>query len=280
MSEYLDLKNRLKVRHIDPTIVDQADAPIFSICSLVNKPDIYLPLLQSFEKGGFIAPLCEYLIIDNEKANTAEAYGGLRSLINAAKGAYVILCHQDVRLIKDDFSTLTAHLKALDALDPSWALAGNAGRDENGAPLMCISDRFGDNQRQGILPAKAVSLDENFIILKRNTLVSPSQDLKGWHLYGADLCIQAALKGHSAYVIDFHLKHESGVLRIDESYFACLEALEDKYAKAFATRTIPTTCLTPTLSENPLIRLGAKLKRARKKFRALKKYGKSADLKG
>jgi len=246
--------------------------PIFSILTLVNRPDLYEALLESFKAHKFDAPRTEYIYIDNSESNRCDAYAGLGLLIAKARGRYLILCHQDVRCVDQGFDDLLARIKSLDKAEPHWALAGNAGRDREGRPLMCISDRSGANQREGDLPAEAVSLDENFIVLKRSAQLAPSVDLKGWHLYGADLCLQARMRGLKALVIDFHLLHESGTLRIDQSYFDCLEALEAKYASLFRTRTIYTTCLAATVSANPLARMLARLKRMRKKWRARQRY--------
>lgn len=252
------------------------DGPIFSVLSLVNKLDLYETLLHSFKAHGFDSPHTEYIYIDNSKANQFDAYGGLSALIHKAKGRYLILCHQDVRCVDHGFDDLLARLRSLDDSEPHWALAGNAGRDQDGNPLMCLSDRYGSKQKLGKLPAESVSLDENFMVLKRKWQLAPSVDLKGWHLYGTDLCLQAQMRGLKAFVIDFHLLHESGALKIDQSYFDCLEALEAKYANLFRTRTIHTTCLSPTISANPIWQAWSRLKHARKKWRAQQKYGRAS----
>jgi len=260
--------NDPNVRHFSD--IDD-EGPIFSVLSLVNKPDLYQILLNSFKAHGFDHPYTEYIYIDNSQNNQFDAYAGLGALINKARGRYLILCHQDVRCVDQGYDALLFALRSLDESQPLWALAGNAGRDQDGKPLLCLSDRFGAHQRQGQLPAQTVSLDENFIVLKRQWQLAPSVDLKGWHLYGTDLCLQAQMRGLKAFVIDFHLLHESGALRIDQSYFDCFEALEAKYAELFRTRTIHTTCLSPTISANPLARLWSRLRHARKKWRAQNK---------
>jgi hypothetical protein len=244
----------------------------FSICSLVNKPELYEIMVASFLQGGFNLSRCEYLYIDNSSSNRHDAFSGVGELIAAARGEYVILCHQDVRLIEQGFDDLLTALRCLEEIDPHWALAGNAGRTNMGDPLMCISDRRGANQRQGVLPSKTVSLDENFIVLRRSAQLAPSVDLAGWHLYGADLCLQARFRGLNAYVIDFHTLHESGALRIDQSYFYVLEALEDKYHALFQTYKVHTTCLTPVVTSSGFEKALTRLKRLRKKTRSIRKH--------
>ncbi len=250
--------------------------PRFSVCTLVNNQALYETLLASFLAGGFTPDTTEFLFADNRNHNRFEAYGGLRTLISAATGDYLILCHQDVRLLDDDASVLLERLDALDRLHPNWALAGNSGYNHEGQKVIRITDRFGENQCQGPFPQAVSALDENFIVLKRTACLAPSFDLKGFHLYGADLCIQALMRGLTCHVIDFHLHHESGVLRMDRSYYDCLEALEAKYHKLLQTRRIYTTCLDPILSADGLRLTWAKFSRLRKKWRNFQRYERPA----
>jgi hypothetical protein len=248
------------------------DAVAFTIATIVNDGAQYDEMLRSFAGGGFDRG-CEYLALDNRGGNRFEAYGGLRLLLQRARGRHVILCHQDVRLIADGKGALADRLVELDRLDPLWALAGNAGGADNGIAKR-ISDPHGEDQRAGALPARAQSLDENFIVVKRAAMIAPSADLRGFHLYGTDLCLQARLRGHSAYVIDFHLRH-LGRGTMGRDYYACLEALEDKYARLLQPCAIQTTCLTPVIAASRwrlalarLLRLRKKLKKLRTEHRA------------
>ena len=240
---------------------------IFTIGTIVNDGVQYEEMLRSFSERGF-AQDCEYLALDNREGNRFEAYGGIRLLLERARGRYVILCHQDVRLITDGCSELLARLDELDSRDPLWALAGNAGGSTHGI-AKCISDPHGDDQRAGDLPALARSLDENFIVLKSAAMIAPSADLSGFHLYGTDLCLQAKMRGHRAYVIDFHLRH-LGRGTMGRDYYACLEALEDKYAKVLRPGPIQTTCLTPMISASRWRLALARLLRLRKKLKKLR----------
>ena len=108
--------------------VTPGSAPMrYSIATLVTDHDQYAALLSSLWSGGFDGADCEYLFIDNSQSNTACAYSGLNALLNEARGERVILCHQDIRLLVDTRAGLDARLEELDAFDPAWALAGNAG---------------------------------------------------------------------------------------------------------------------------------------------------------
>ena len=74
----------------------------------------------------------------------------------AARGELIVLCHQDIRLLTDGRGALDACLTALDARDPTWAVAGNAGGTGIGRLAMRISDPHGDDRRIGSLPERAL----------------------------------------------------------------------------------------------------------------------------
>lgn len=239
----------------------------FTIGTIVNDGAEYERMRESFVRGGFGSHDCEFLFLDNRKENRFDAYAGLRAILSRARGRYVLLCHQDLRLLNEGRIELEKCLQELDRLDENWALAGNAGGTDTGVVLR-ISDPHGDDQRIGTFPALVHSLDENFIVVRRSAMIAPSHDLCGFHLYGTDLCLQAATRGMSAYVIDFHLQH-LGRGTIGPEYYQCLEALEAKYAGLFQPRRIRTTCLHPFLTGSHVRLTVERLKRFRKKMRKL-----------
>jgi hypothetical protein len=216
--------------------------PRFSICTLVTRHADYTAMVESFLSRGFTPEHAEFLYLDNSSGNNWDAFQGIRRFLSLARGTYVILCHQDIRLLTDDVTTLQERLASLDTLDPDWALAGNAGATEDGALAIRISDPHGEDQRQGSFPARVVSLDENFLILRRDALVSVSAGLRGFHLYGTDLCLQARCAGRSAWVIDFHLRHLSAG-RVDVAFLEAQQALQAHYDQILKKPwNIRTTC--------------------------------------
>jgi hypothetical protein len=215
--------------------------PRFTIGTLVNDRSQYDEMLHSFHRGGFTGDAAEYLYIDNTGPQQTCAYRGLNAILNSARGTYVILCHQDVRLFSDDFDSLCQRLGELQTLDPMWALAGNAGGVGPGAYAIRISDPRGDDQIMGSFPSKAISLDENFIVVKAASRLSFSADLTGFHFYGADICLHADIAGYSAYVIDFHLRHLSGGKK-DHAFFESQDAFCRKWNRVLTGRWLQTTC--------------------------------------
>lgn len=237
----------------------QADAGIrYTIATLVTDPVQYEAMRASFRAGGFDGTSCEYIMIDNTGPTQSCAHRGLNAALAAARGDYVILCHQDVRLLADGAVDLDRRLEDLESLDPSWALAGNAGGVAPGTLALRITDPHGSNQRAGTLPARVMSLDENFIVVRRAARIGFSNDLSGFHLYGADICLHADIAGHSAYVIDFHLAHLSAGKK-SAAFHEAEEQFRTKWGRALAPRWIQTTCTLLRITGDPIGNLAGRL---------------------
>ncbi len=224
----------------------------YSICTLVTRPQQYEAMRNSLRRAGFDGPDCEFLYLDNSQSNNFDAYTGCNLFLGVARGRYIVLCHQDILLEFDGRHKLDAILADLDRLDPDWALCGNSGGVGPGQLAIRISDPHGENQRYGPVPARVLSLDENFIVVRRQANLGLSRDLSGFHLYGADLCLNADIRGFSAYVVDFHLRHLSPGNR-DASLAAARTAFINKYSRRFRSRWMQTPCELFYLSGNPLL---------------------------
>ncbi len=232
--------------------------PDFTVATLVRDPAAHAAMAESFLAHGFAPERAEYLIWDNSRGNRGDAFEGVAGLIGAARGRYLILCHEDIRLIGDGAEALLACLDDLGRRAPCWAIAGNAGGLADGGLAIRISDPHGEDQRRGALPARVESLDENFLVLRRDAPIGLSRDIGGWHLYGADLCLQARLAGRSAWVIDFHLRHLSAG-RVDAGFRASQAAFEAKYGRLLrGPRRLRTTCARLRLGGGWLPRLGGR----------------------
>lgn len=210
----------------------------YSFCSLVNNPAQYAGMVASFRKRGFSGDDCEFIYADNSGGNRHDGYSGINTLIDKARGKYTVVIHQDSLAI-DDRAHLDTVLAELDAADPNWALAGNAGGTDKRKTARRLTSSIGYNERIGDLPVRVETLDENLIILRKEDNLGPSRDLSGFHLYGTDLVQQAVFRGWSAYVIDFHIEH-LGLTEIDEDFLASIDAFRDKYCRAIRPKLLCT----------------------------------------
>ena len=228
------------------------DQKLFSVCTLVTDIEEYSQMKDSFHLAGFNNENSEFIYIDNSSFNKYDGYDGLNRFLTVAQGKYIILCHQDIVLKFDTIETLTARIEEMNTVDSNWALLGNAGyRDFNRVALR-ITDPYGDSRNFGPFPAKVVSLDENFIIAKKSANLALSNDMKGFHLYGTDLCLIASILGFSAYVIDFHLYHKSGGT-CGTNFYGVKKELIQKYQRALSAKYVRTPCTNLFLSNCRLL---------------------------
>lgn len=210
----------------------------FSFVTLVTDATQYSEMVRSFVGKGFSSDRAEFLYADNRVTNWADGYRGLNRLLQDARGEYIICAHQDVVASDDGFEALQQRLSELTAHDPDWAVAANAGR-RGDRYFIRIHDKHGQNRNCGPFPAQVDVVDENFIIIRRDSLIGFSNDLSGYHLYGLDIVLHAQMRGLTAYVIDFLAEHK-GAARVGRSYLECQTAFERKIRKQWSGRIVPT----------------------------------------
>lgn len=234
-------------------------AVTFSVCTLVASQDKYDRMLRSFRAFGFTDTNSEFLAADNRAGNHFDGYTWMRRLYPECRGRYVIFCHDDVELVDDGYDDLVARLEGLSAEDAAWVLAGNAGARYRKVTVgpdgvatkpwsMTITDPNG-TFRMRRPHVRVESLDENFIIMRREAFVGGSLDLGGFHFWGPDLCLVAEFLGGKAYAVNFHLRHHSRGKR-DAGYRAARERFRQKYSGYFPGRTLVTTTGPVALTPN------------------------------
>jgi hypothetical protein len=173
-----------------------------------------------------------------------------------------------VLLLQDGRDRLDKVIAELNETRPRWALAGNAGAKADGAFAVRISDPKSPDQRTGgPFPTHVVTLDENFIVIRRDRNLAASGDLHGFHFYGTDLCMVAAFLGYEAYVCDFHLKHLSSG-NFDETFWTLRRDYARKHARLLQPRWLSTPTGRPIyLSHSPSRTVLAKILRRLKMSR-------------
>jgi hypothetical protein len=215
----------------------RAEETRFSVCTLVTDWDQYRAMLETFRTRGFVAPNTEFLHLDNSRGNRFEGFAGVNLFLGTARGRYIVLCHQDVRLVDDGSDALEARIAELERLDPDWAVLGNAGGLAPSRLFIRISDPHGADTTRGPFPARVSGLDENFLVVRREANLAVSRDIGGFHLYATDLCLVADVLGWSSYVIDFHLEHLSPG-KTDASFKDVRTRLLAKWRRALRSRWV------------------------------------------
>ena len=248
---------------LDKLVVQRSSGPAaYSICTVFTRPAEYQGMLENLRAHGFTDCDTEFLAVDNSASNTMDAFTAYNAFLVEARAPYIVLCHQDILLMDDGREKLDHLLDEVAQQDPYWGLCGNAGLRGNGVLAVHITDPHSSNRKLGgPFPAKVTSLDENFIVVRRAANLAVSRDLKGFHMYGVDLCLIADVLGWTAYVIDFHLRHTSAG-NVDASYHQGKVDLRRKYQRALRPRWIKLPTLHPVfVGGHQGLFLGARLLR-------------------
>ncbi|MDF5717925.1 MAG: hypothetical protein PUP93_29695 [Rhizonema sp. NSF051] len=209
----------------------------------------------SFFEAGFDETRCRYSLFDNSNGNVHDPYETFNTIRLNTIEPYVIFCHQDILINQGHgFNQLVQVIEELDKLDPNWAVAGNAGINNNYEMVAKITDPCQTPNWSGVFPQQVHSLDENFLVIKTSADISCSIELKGFHFYATDLCLNAITKGYSSYVINFHLTHLSAG-NYNQTFHEVKAMFYKKWCSKFNLCYIKTvTCVTMCFSKYKLIR--------------------------
>lgn len=221
----------------------------FSICSFVTNKNEYEQMLNSFHIAGFNTDNCEYLYFDNStNSNSTDAFAGINYFLRKARGKFIIVCHQDIELI-DNRQKLIDNINDITLRDPKWGIISNAGGVSPNHRIWYITYPDTGFQVRGQFPRIVYSVDENFMLIKNSANLSLSGNLKGFHLYGTDLCLIAQLLGYTAWAIPFNLLHKSHG-KNNEAFWEIRKELKNKYSLFLKGRWIQTTITSFYISGN------------------------------
>ncbi len=225
----------------------------YSFCTLVTNVNEYHEMVASAKRAGFDDGV-EYLFIDNSEKNEFDGFSGYNRFLIDAQGEFIVFCHQDILFEFDNRSVLEERMEALSQFNSKWAILGNAGKMHTGQSVVRISDPRASDLRRGDFPSQVMSVDENFMVIKRQANVACSSQLSGFHLYATDLCQNADYLGYECFVIDFHLRHKSAG-NPNESYFAVQNQLKEVYKHRKRTQVIQAMCSRFLVSSSSLLML-------------------------
>ncbi len=226
----------------------------YEVATIFNDPAQYAAMRASFEAAGFVAPRVRFTPMDNSAANRFDPYAVLAAFAAGGGADVLILCHQDVRLdLGDDAAALDGVIGRIEAADPDWAVLGNAGvnyrRDRRG----WLNDP-GGRERTAPVPESCLSLDEDFLVVRRHAAPPTTPGLSGFHLYGTDVVLNAALAGRRSYVVPFLLTHLSSGNATSADFRRACDRFEAAWNGRLLVGVVNTTCAYFVLSRRPAVR--------------------------
>jgi hypothetical protein len=225
--------------------------PVFTF---VTDRDGYAHMRDSFEQAGFTSDRASFTELNGTGGpNEPEPYSTITKLVADLGEPFFILCHQDLRLDQGHgFDDLVRIVSDLSERDERWAVAGNAGGSRALRVVRSLTDPHGGASGNSF-PVPVHSLDENFLLVRTGTGIRCSPELRGFHLYGTDLCLNGLAEGRQPYVIDFRVRHLSRGTR-DEEYATARDRFVARWSPHFAACYVRTTIELLFLSRLNLLR--------------------------
>jgi Glycosyltransferase like family len=172
--------------------------------------------------------------------NAPSAASALKLGLQRAGQAWVVCVHQDVRLAEGwDCHVMNQLAEAQRRFGPVgvagvYGVGAASATQPTGASLSAqrsglVVDRGRLLRHGSDLPARVATLDELLLILPRDTPLRFDPAL-GFHLYGADICLQAAERGLPVVVLQALCHHNSRNIGLPRSFFASAEVFARKWA--------------------------------------------------
>jgi Methyltransferase domain len=216
----------------------------FEVHTFVNDDALYARMRTSFIEAGF-DPAAFVRLTDRDD----DPYTTITRIGRASAVRYPLLCHQDVFADQGaGAAELLACVRDLDARDPGWVVAGNAGVMRSGRLIRRLVDGHGGSTGES-LPLPVVTLDEDFLVFNPRNVPRCSAELGEFHLYGADVCLHALAAGGSAYVIDFpvtHLGQTDAHPDRDAAYWRVYARSRQRFAAVWNDRCLFRYVVTPS----------------------------------
>ena len=175
------------------------------------------------------------------------AAAGLTMGWTRAKHPWVVYVHQDVHLPEGWDRQLARQLREAERRFGPVGVAGAYGVGEVIAPadltqplaaerIGWVVDR-GRMLRDGPeLPAKVATLDELILIVRRDAPLRFDPAL-GFHLYGADLCLQAREAGLAVVALEVLCQHNSRTVGLPDAFFRSAQVFARKWAHRLPVAT-------------------------------------------
>jgi hypothetical protein len=221
----------------------------FTVVAAVNNEDVLQKnLLRSPElaNGGR-----HQLVTKRGFTSASLAYN---SGIDDAEHDVIIFVHQDVYLPDSWFPDLERCLAHLEGTGARWGVLGCFG-SRNGATggLGRIYTRgLGRHGQELSHPEAIETLDEIVLILRKSSGLRFDRNMPHFHLYGADICMEARERGLVNYAFQGFCVHNTNQLIVlPKEFYTCYRYIRAKWEKYLP---IYASCMTISMLNGELYR--------------------------
>jgi hypothetical protein len=163
--------------------------------------------------------------------------------IESARNDLIICMHQDVYLPERWVQKLQKVVNFLEALGRRWGVLGCYGISLQGRPVGHIFSNGLNRELGGSHPPVPVqSLDETVLVLRKSSGLRFDVNLPHFHLYGADICLQARRSGLKNYAMSNFCVHNSiAIKKLPAEFWRCAEYLRVKWQNELPVKTCCVT---------------------------------------
>lgn len=216
------------------------------IAAVNNESILHSCLLSSPEVG-----TAQDVILQRGHSSAATAYN---AGIEQARADVLVFAHQDVYLPEGWVASVQRAVDTLSREDPMWGVLGAWGVPEGGhrsGYLYCAGLR--ETLGGPFKGARQVrTLDEVVLIMRRASGLRFDERLAGFHMYGSDLCLEAARYGMKSYAISaFCIHNTNGYNLLPLAFWRNYFFMRRKWKSQLP---IETTCTEITCFCYPVIR--------------------------
>ncbi|HOX56471.1 MAG TPA: hypothetical protein P5205_06695 [Candidatus Paceibacterota bacterium] len=191
------------------------------------------------------------VILQTGYPSAALAYN---AALEKAKTNIVMFVHQDVYLPEGWLRTAQNAVGILSKIDPDWGVLGCWGVRPSGERAGFVYDGGWRRILGGPFEGgqEVESLDEVVLILRKSSGLRFDQQLRGFHMYGTDICLEARRRGMKCYAISaFCVHNTNGYNLLPYQFWRNCWWIRNKWK---AKLPVPTPCIDITYFGWPMIK--------------------------
>jgi GT2 family glycosyltransferase len=182
----------------------------------------------------------------------ASATAAFNNAIEKAKNDLIVIAHQDVYLPPGWLNSLERAVDFLSVRDPDWGVLGVWGVNRSSylGFLYCGANGMLGENFEGAREIR--TLDEVLLVVRKSSNLRFDESLPGFHMYGADICLEARRRGMKSYVIPaFCIHNTNGYRMLPWEFWRCYLFMRKKWRSQLP---IATSCVDITKGCWPIIR--------------------------
>ena len=222
--------------------------PKYCLVSAVNDDAVLASCLRASPDFG--EPGFEVL----EQRGYSSAAAAYNEALGRSTGEVVIFAHQDVYFPEGWLAQLEIALHWLAKHDPEWGVLGVYGVEAGSRPAGWTYSTGLGRVLGGPFPEPLPvrTLDEVVLIVRRSSGLKFDEGVKGFHMYGTDVCLEAERRGLGVYVISaFAIHNSNGIGQLPSAFWQTYLYVRSKW---WAQLPVAAPCARVTRSPLPMLR--------------------------